>query len=370
VAQFRFQAWDLNTNTLLTDLSPKGASFSERVNEAGEFAFTLPLKDPQVKATSRVVLALNGNPFKVLITTRDNDIILYSGIGWRVTRTQKGAGLQVWGKALPSYFQQVVSKASYTSDATPVDLIEAVVRDIQARPGANIWLRSRRQESNPPAAMKPSYTVAQKITGAQIIADATAAVTPGSGGVDYYTEHAFVNGVPQHTMVICAPRAGRDRTTSQATINLDAASDWSWPVDASASGNHVMVVGSGAGQEPPTAEATAAFPVGGLGQMPLLEQVLQYSQINNAAQLQAIANGAVQMYGRPVATPTVTLPVDNPVLPLGSFVVGEDALVTASPSDDFPNGLNEWWRIVAYTVTVADEGVSTMTLTLNRPPVF
>jgi hypothetical protein len=44
--------------------------------------------------------------------------------------------------------------------------------------------------------------------------------------------------------------------------------------------------------------------------------------------------------------------------------------VYSAPSRWFPAGLDEWWRIVAYTVDLPDEGVSTYKLTLNRPPVF
>jgi hypothetical protein len=371
VAQYRLQAWDLNTNTLLTDLTATGVSYGKRIDEAGEFGMTLSLTDPMAKDSSRVVLALGGVPFKVLITANENQTILYSGIAWRVTRSQKGGALVVTGKALPSYFTQITSTGTYTTDIAPTDLLANVVRDVQTRPGANVGLQTRQQIASPPAPMKPAYTAGQRITVGQIVADLTAAVTPGSGGVDYYVEDAFnAAGVPQHTMVISAPRAGQDKGVSQKTASLDAADDWTWPVDASTSGNHIFVVGGGSGSVQPTAEASSPFPIGGLGQMPLMEQVLQYSQISNQNQLQSIANGAVQMFGRPVTTPTITLPANNKVLPLGSFTEGDDILITASVSNDFPVGLSEWWRVVAYTVDIADEGVSTFTLMLNRPPVF
>ncbi|QAY16130.1 minor tail protein [Arthrobacter phage Sonali] len=365
------QAWDLNDNSLITDLSPNGGiTFSERLNEAGEFNFDLSLTDPKVKEAHRLILALAGNPFKVLITTNDHQTILYSGIAWTAPRKKGQGALKINGKALPSYFNQVTSAVSYRSPVSPTTLLASVVSDVQTRPGANIWVGTRLQASSTPPNITPNYSATQYTFASQIIGDLTAAADPGSGGVDYYMEHSWDGETPVHTMVICAPRAGRDRNSSDRVVNLDAALDWDWPQDTAGSGNRIIAVGSGSGSSQPTAVALSAYPVGGKGQPPLLEKVLSYSGVSSKAQLQAIANGAIQMYGRPITTPTVEFPVDNKIIPLGSFIVGDDVLVTASPGDDFPRGLNEWWRIVAYSVTIPDDGIATMKLTLNRPPVI
>jgi hypothetical protein len=205
---------------------------------------------------------------------------------------------------------------------------------------------------------------------AQVIADMTAAVTPGTGGVDYYMTHNFLAGVPQHKMMIVSPRCGRDQNSSGLSVNLMQATDWTWPTEATGSGNHIIVVGGGTGGAQPVATADDTAPRGGLGQMPLLQEVLQYSHITDATQLQVIANGSVQQYGKPIATPTVTIPVDYAPCALGEFQIGDDILLWSGPSMWFPVGLRQWWRIVAYEVVVPDQGVATVKFTLNRPPVF
>lgn len=367
---FRVSAWDLNTNELLTDLAATNVKYSVRMNDAGEFSFQLSLTDPKIKELTAVILGLRGVPFKVLITTNKNQTILYAGIAWHTDLKVTAPFLTVSGKALPSYFTQVCAAKAYTTAIQPTLLLAAVVADVQAQKGYNIGINTRYQVSVPPAQITPAYAKSQHVIAAQIVADITAAIVPGTGGVDYSMEHTFVNGAPRHTLVIAAPRCGQDRTTSQAGINLDSATDWSWPIENTTSGNHVIVVGAGSGAVQPEADGYVSTPVGGRGQPPGMDLVLSYNQIGKQNQLQALANGNVQMFGQPVATPTVTFPVDYEPLKLGDFTIGQDVKVTAAPSIWFPWGLSEWWRIAAYTVEIADAGVSTYTLTLNRPPVF
>lgn len=366
---FGVQAWDLCANTLLTHLPAKGVSYAVRLNDAGESSMSLSLTDPQVSQLTRVIQGLDGLPFKVIITANDSTTILHSAIMWAPSMTSSSYLMPIRGKALTSYFNHVTSATNYTTPISPTDLMAAVVTDVQARVGANIWLGTRKQVSNPPPAFTPAYTANQYTTAAQIMADLTAAATPGTGGVDYYVEDAFVNGVPRHTLVICAPRAGRDRNTSTAAVNLDSA-EWTWPTDGEAAGNQIVVVGAGSGGAQPAARGYSLKKIGGAAQSPLLEQVYQYSQVSSQPQLQAIANGQVQIYGDPVTVPTVTLPADYKPLPLGSFTIGDDVYVTASKSVWFPKGKAEWWRIAAYSVDIKDSETATYTLTLNKPPVF
>jgi hypothetical protein len=271
---------------------------------------------------------------------------------------------------MPSYFTQVVTTKDYITSISPVTLMQNVIADVQAQTGANLGITTRLQVTGAPANITPTYPQTQRTTVAQIIADMTAAITPGTGGVDYYMQHAFVSGAPQHTFVIAAPRAGRSSATSNLFLDLQAAFDWTWPKDATASGNHIIVVGGGSGNIQPWADARASYAIGGAGQPILMEQVLQYSSVSTTAQLQAIANGQVQMLGKPLTVPTVTLPTDYAPMPLGSFNIGDDVLLYSEPSIHFPTGKSEWWRIVAYTVALNNSGISTMVLTFNRPPVY
>jgi hypothetical protein len=364
------QAWDLNTNTLITELTTGGLEFNERINDAGEFEGSLSLTDPQASKFARIILGLGGIPFKFLVTANNNTLILFAGIVWHTDLGSESTTLDLKGKALTSYYTQVVAAKAYVAPIQPTLLLAAVVNDLEAKPKYGIGLRTALITPSSPAPMTPAYTLSQHVTAAQIMADVTASITPGTGGVDYVVRHAMVNGVPQHTLTIYAPRAGVTQKTSQLTVWLDNATDWTWPTENTTGGNNVIVVGAGSGSSQPTATATVTTPVGGYGQPPGMDLVLQYNQVSSKTQLQGLANGAIQSFGHPLATPTVTLPANYPPLLLGSFSVGDDVRVRSSVSPRFPNGLDQWWRIVAYKVQIPDGGLATYTLTLNPPPIF
>jgi hypothetical protein len=372
LGQYKVSAWDINVNTKLTDLpTASNLKFAVRMNDAGEFSYDLDLSDPIARATGQVIMGMGGIPFKTLVTANSDSTILYSGIAWQTTRQSSKSVLTIAGKALPSYFMSSVIANSYTTSIGPATLIKNVVTDAQAAgPGSNRGLVPVIVGSGQPPNVTPSYNKSQYTTVAQVIADMTAAVTPGTGGVDYYISDAFLNGVPQHKMMIVSPRCGRVQSVNSPSVNLAQATDWTWPTEATGSGNHIIVVGGGTGGAQPVATADATEPRGGLGQMPLLQEVLQYSHITNKTQLQTIANGSIQQFGKPIATPTVTIPTNYAPCALGEFQIGDDIRLWSGPSLWFPSGLSDWWRIAAYEVTVPDVGVPTVKLTLNRPPVF
>jgi len=368
---FGVSAWDINVNTKLTDVQASNLHYSVRMNDAGDFGFDVDIADPVARATGQVLMALKGTPFKVLITANNDQTILYSGIAWQTDRKPAAGRFPVGGKALMSYFLDITIAKDYTTSISPGQLIANAVTDAQMiGPGANRGIIPVRIGLNPPPNITPSYGKNQYTTVAQVISDQTAAVTPGTGGVDYYMSDVFSNGVPAHQLNIISPRCGRDQTASGLSVNLMQAIDWDWPTEASGTGTQVIVVGGGTGGSQPTATAYDPLPRGGLGQMPLLQAVVQYSQVTNLGQLQTIANGTVQQIGKPIVTPSVTIPADYAPCQLGAFQIGDDVKVWSAPSIWFPNGLSEWWRIVAYDVTVPDAGVPKVTLTLNHPPVF
>lgn len=370
---YRLSAWDLNTNVLLTDLEGKDVSFNERLSDAGEFSMRLSLTDAQTKELTAVILGLDDTPFKLLITANDNTRILYAGIAWKPSLSSSSDDLVVSGKAIPDWFRMITMANDYQTPISPVTLIQNAVADAQTKGyGYALGIQTRAQVTVAPPNATPDYPKSRLGTVAQILSDMTASVTTGTGGVDFYMEHAFVNGVPQHTMVVCSPRAGRTSATSPFFVDLATATDFTRDADATASGNHIYVAGQGSGGVQPVKEAYAPFSVGGLGQPPRLEQVYQYSQISDHGMLQKMADGMIRTYGRPVAVMTVQIPADYESMELGSYTVGDDVRVWVEKDvlPQFPKGLDEWWRVVAYRVDISNEGHANVTLTLNRPPIY
>lgn len=373
MSYFGVSAWDINVNSKITDvLGATNLHYTVRLNDSGDFGFEVSLSDQRTARVAHALMAMNGNPFKVCITANNDQAILYSGIAWQSARKVSAATVQFSGKALMSYFEEMTIQTDYTTSVAPTQLIHDVVTDTQAAfsGGADLGITTLITGTNAPPNITPSYHYNQYPTAAQVISDQTAAVTPGTGGVDYFMADAFVNGAPAHTLHIVTPRAGRTGIGSGLSLDLGRATDWTWPTDTLQTGNHVIVVGSSNGSVSRVATADSSIPRGGLGQAPRLDLVLQYSQVKNSTQLQAIADGAVRQFGQPISTPTVTVPYDYAPCKLGTFSIGDDVTVWSEPSMWFPDGISELWRIAAYEVKVPDEGVPLVTFTLNPPPVF
>lgn len=376
----RVYAYDLNVGSLISELSVTGLNYSARINDAGAFGFYLALADPTGPPINQLILAYGGAPFKVIID--QGGVILYSGIAWTTNYSSDTKQLDVTGKGLMSFFDaQTISRdysaVTYPAGIAQTALVQKAVNDCQVdRPAANIGVNAAVQASSnlPQTTIVPGYAFRSYPMVAQVLSDVTAAVTPGSGGVDYFIRDVYSNqGVPTHICVIQTPRCGLPAGQSGLVVDLSRVIGYTWPTESSLSGNQVIAVGTGTGNKQLVSVQSSGIAVGGLGQPPLMQAVLSYNNINSASQLAATARGAVHNIGRgSIATPTVTMPVDYPGAALGSFSIGDDIRVHCPPQTDprFWGGLDQFWRIVAYAVTVADEGVSTMQFTLNPPPIY
>ena len=356
-------AWDFNTNTLLTHIPYISCDYAVRLNDAGELSATVDLASAAASGPVSVLQGLQGNPFKLVYTQGTQ--ILHAGYVYRTELDNSTYQLKLSGSGLSSVYTLLMNPgigvgSPLTTD--PVSVIKKVLAGSQ-------YLKFRSAVTTPPTSTKWTYSA--DATAGQVLADATAAVVPGIGGVDWALEHRFVNSQPVHTMAVYAPRAGHDRSTSGWTVDLTKAISWKWAVDAQKMTTTVIAVGSGAGSNAAIrSQKTVGRAIGGMGQSPNFTGVYQFSQINDPNRIANIANGVLSVFGNPVAAPVVTLPVDHPSLPLGGVGIGDDVRLWAPPCAWFPAGLNQWWRVVAYKVTIPSEGVPTVEYTFNLPPTY
>jgi hypothetical protein len=368
---FRVYAYDLNTNTLITELPASGLTFDSRLNDSGSISFTLNLSRPEVASRVKPLLPYNGNPFAVYVD-RDGSIV-WSGIIWTWNYSRKTGDLAMQGKEFMSYFAQRVLAAQYTnveypSGIDPAALVKQAVVDAQnnalAGPGSNIGIVVAGGTSTIPAII-PGYPSSQNTKVSQLVSDMAAISSPGNGTVDTTIASIWSAGAPLTTLTIWSPRAGRIGSASGLILDLSRALDYTWPTNATATGTKIIATG---GNSLTTTIATGV-PVGGLGQLPHLDKVVSFSSVQTQSQLDTMASGLAQVYDAPLPTPTVTIPTS--ALPqLGTFVIGDDIRMFISFDERFPAGLDEYWRIIQYSVTVPNEGVPTITFTLNPPPVY
>jgi hypothetical protein len=373
--EFRVFAYDLNTNTFIAEIPASGLTFDSRLDDDGACSFYANLQSPQVAVQLADVLGYAGNPFAIYIDR--NGTIVWGGICWTGLYTKSSGKIEFGGKEFGSYFGQRVAAADYSESTypaglNPATLIYKIYTDAQnaalAGLGASIGLNVVAGATSIPLII-PGYPIAQLTTVKQIAEDMAAISYPGAGGIDTAITVAYdTNGIPTRTLNIYSPRVGRIAGTTGLIFDLSNVIDYTWPTDSTQVGNTIFALGAGNGDAQPRQVVQSGSPVGGLGQAPRLDKVVT-TTAQSADQIALMANGLAQQYGAPLRTPTVTIATDaDPAL--GTWIIGDDARLYLQEDERFPNGLDEYWRIVQQSVAVPDEGKATVTLTFNPPPIY
>lgn len=385
---FTVYAYDLNTNTPLAEIPANNLRFSSRLNDAGNCSFDVNLTDPRVKA---IDVRSVTTPWQVALYIDRDGVLVWGGIVTGRNPTSART-VTISGREFLTWTDQRTIAANYDSATLikagnylwnnagqqvgaidPAVLIENVFNDAAGLgAGASIGITVPNTTTNLPLA-QPGYQRAQNTPISQIVNDITGMLTPGSGGLDVAVVVAWGAGntAPTKTLQLSAPRSGRIGVSSGIVFDLAKATAWSWPEDGTQYGTDITVTGATSGSVAVTGSASTSSPVGGLGQPPRLDLVLNQPNLNTSDMVQKMANAAAVVYGQPLATPKITFPTANPTNPLGTWVIGDDARVIAPIGDEwFPTGLDEIWRIVGHTVSVNDEGVMEAEITLNVPPVY
>lgn len=378
---FRVFAYDLCTNTPVAELPAIGLQFDVRLNDSGGIGLALDLFDPKAAAAAAPVLQYGGTPVALWV---DYDGSLVWG-GWSKTINYQHSThqAQMTGKEFLDYFSQRFVARDYVPTDTawavngidPAHFAAQALADVQSAalcgPGASINMSVYAPGSSMPR-VKPNYLTNQSTVG-QIVSDAVAGSSVGTGGLDVYHRNVYGTrgGSPNSTLVFTSPRAGRIGAASPVAINLLTAVDFTWPADVQSACTQLTVTGAGSGTAAPqVVQNTPGLIVGGLGGVPRIDKALNHSTVTNPNWLATLAYGESLEFGAPVVTPTVTLKTNDPTNPLGSYALGDDVRCFAEPNEFFPYGIDETWRIVAYAVSVPDEDNATVTLTLNVPPIF
>lgn len=384
---FTAYAYDLNTNTRLCQIPlTKQDTFGRRLNGAGPLSLQVPLRQSvvsygQATPVSTILsslLAYDGVPVKVYID-RDG-IITAAYIAWTGDYQNSTGILRIGGMELISYFAARVILAdygpkTYSLGLDPAVLLYKVLTDTQnvslGGAGASIGLNVVNNSVGLPF-IDAGYPISQRTTVQQIIRDMTALLTPGIGGLDLSVTSAWdpISGNPVDTVTLVTPRAGRPAGQTGLIFNLDQAMDFWWSTDAQKSGTNILATGSGTGSKMPVSFIPSpGVPVGGLGQSPRLDKAISTPSTSTAQNLK-FANFAASQYGRPVATPIVQVPTSYAPQPFGSWIMGDDARLYTPGNARFPNGKDEYWRIVSDDVTIPSEGVPFVKVTFNLPPTY
>ena len=375
IEKYTVYAYDINSNTRITEFHAKQLTFDSRLNDPGSISFSCYMRAPNVAALVEPVLAYQGDPVKLYVDR--NGVIVWSGFLWTQNAQKQSGEIQFGGGELLSIGDMRVQAADYSAATYPngIDagqLLAKVFTDAQntalCGPGASVGLNVVSATAG--ISIVPGYPLQQYTQLSQIVANTVQIVNPGVGGIDVGTRSYWdpTTGNPVDVLTVYTPRIGRAAGQTGLIFDLSAALDYTWQLDATKSGNTLIVMGGSSTNTPIATVNTPGVVVGGPGEPPRLDLVASYTNITTQDQISLMANGVAQQYGLPALTPTITVPTADY---LGTFIVGDDARIYSQPDFILRDGIDEYLRVVQTQVTVPDDGGSaTMVVTLNRPPSF
>ena len=375
IEKFTVYAYDINSNERITEFPAKQLTFDSRLNDPGSISFSCYMRAPNVAALVEPVLAYQGDPVKLYVDR--NGVIVWSGYLWTQNPQKQTGEIQFGGSELLSFGDMRVQAADYSETTYPngIDagqLLAKVFTDAQnttlCGPGASVGLNIVSATAG--ISIVPGYPLQQYTQLSQIVANTVQVINPGVGGIEVGTRSYWdpATGNPVDVLTVYTPRIGRAAGQTGLIFDLSKALDYTWPIDATKSGNTLIVMGGSSTNTPIATVNTPGVVVGGPGEPPRLDLVASYTNLTTQDQISLMANGVAQQYGFPLPTPTITVPTSDY---LGTFIVGDDARIYSEPDFIFRDGVDEYLRVVQSQVTVPDDGGSaTVVVTLNRPPSF
>ncbi len=194
-------------------------------------------------------------------------------------------------------------------------------------------------------------------------------------GFDYACDVSYVGGTPTATITLSYPRRGRLAGQTDLVFDVAQADEFTWEEDGTLQAMRIAEMGSGTGGSTTIVTYEPAISQDGY---PILEGTSNKTAFSPAALpaavLAAWGQNDLALYAYPPVTPTLTVPAfGTPTL--GDWIIGDDIELVIGTDEGglpnvprFPNGLDVYMRIVQASVTIAQEGKSTVDFTLNMPP--
>lgn len=366
MALYRVIATDLRTGTRIAELPLAGLSYSSVLNGAGELSGTLPLPvdNPDLAAVYNDAV---DEVRRQLVVERDG-VPVWCGIVWAAPYTDEDQTREVRAAETWSYYRRrTISTRRVYRNADQATIARQLINDANGVTGGDIGV-----------------TVGSETTGVnrdfnaevyerKVVAEEIETLSELANGFDFSIDPSYdAAGNLVKTFRIWYPRKGRNfmRTGHVFEVGRNNVISWDWPSDGTRYANRVIVTGAGDGPATRSAvrtnsDQTTAPSAGGPG-YPLIESVLSESQEAVQANLNSRAQKALVTFSQPVVVPKLVVRADvDPIF--GSYVVGDAVRFVCQPglSPRFPEGIDTYRRIVAWTVNVSDEGSEEIDLLLG-----
>lgn len=414
---FSYYSFDFLTGTFQGQVPLRTPSFTKQLNAAGTLKGTLDLNDPRVQATFPLQSTI---PNKSFIVADYGGAPVWGGIVLpREPKTESSSSsttgiLEVTCSETWAYFQHRVQATDYSSPPysgiagttgepsesemmalwtqTPYDasLIACqVIKDVleyadglsipHGNPlGGMALLLNGATPSLPVASPTDWVAVSYPYPSMQLV-DSIVSLLAGLGlgvGFDYAIDIAYSAGSPSPplaTVNLSYPRRGRTVEQNGLCVDVTTARTYSFPEQGGETANRVYEVGGSGAIS--VSENTYAQEQGyAIWERIMSRASIESQNITEILEQTGLSDLALNSYA-PV-TPSITLGVNDPNLPLGSFIEGDDVRVIIPDLNErgevfdprFVGGLDEEYRITSWTCEPADQGDAIVKLSLAAPP--
>lgn len=380
MAEYRCIAADLRTGARITELSLSGLSFGARLNDVGQASGQLSLPAPN-SATNRALATLLNDAVdearRMLIIERDG-VIVWCGIIWVAGYNDNNQTRDIRAAAFGSYWRRRIVNYNQTFTAsTATTIAQTVIATAQAAGGGNLNVTVTREINA--AYTEPAVTLVLDRYELRTVGEVIEELAIAEDGFEYDYSYAWNSGgYVDTTLTLSYPRRGRNYLRSGHVFEVGRnVTEFTWPSDGTRVANKVYATGNGEGDAMLISSAADTYQIlpgtsGGPG-YPLLEEVTSSKRTRGTdgqRQLNALTAGRIKAVATPVVLPEITVRADlDPEF--GSYITGDACRIIIPPnlSPRFPNGLDQYRRIVGWNVRVDDEGTEAVSLILGEEPI-
>jgi hypothetical protein len=369
VAIYRCIALDLRTGARIAELPLSGLTYSSKLNSVGDCSASL-----RIPTDNATLAALYNDAVdearRQLVIERDGNIV-WCGIIWlspyddsNQTRTIKAA--EDW-----SYFRRrVINTTQVFTAADQITIARTLLRNAQAVTGGNIGVTVGSQTCG--------VTRDRTFNKYELkpVGEAIEQLAAIENGFDFAIDANWnsTTGALVKTFRPSYPRRGRNYANTGHVFQLGRnMTSFSWPSDGTRVANRVWATGNGEGDAMLITSATDTYQLqtlasGGPG-YPLLEATVSNKDVTVQATLDAQARTRLVSVSTPVVLPEITVRADlDPVI--GSYITGDACRILIPEGNPrFPDGLDTYRRIIGWDVSVTDDGLESVKLTLWEEPV-
>ena len=347
------------TGTRIAELQLNGLSFGSVLNGAGELSGRLPLPEGDPEAARALVDAVD--PVRRQLVVERDGAVVWCGIVWAAGYDDESRSVDVRAAETWSYYRRrtVATKRVYPP-TDQLTIARQLLLDAHAETGGDIGV------TVPARTCGVTRTYVAEVWERKNVADEVEGLALDDDGFDFSIDAAWTTaGALAKTFRFHYPRRGRRFAETGHVFEVGRnVISWDWPVDGTRYANRVIV--TGAGTDALTKSSTRSDADQITAGYPLVEVVEAQSQEAVQANLAARARALLRLYARPVVIPSVVVRGDiDPVF--GAWQVGDACRFVCQPglSPRFPDGLDDYRRIVGYEVSVSDEGTDEVRLDLG-----